>query len=190
MSRSGSPSEFNQTEFRPFFAVELLFDEVTNRFWTGYGSITIDGNEYVGNGKFLSLSGVEEDMQISAKGLSIVMSGLPTDFMSLALNAEYQYRKANIYTGAIQSDGTVQSYLMFSGFMNQMNFAENHDDMTITISVENRLIDLERPREMRYTDEDQRARYPDRFNENGIALDEDIGLSLIVDIQDREIVWK
>jgi len=190
MSRSGSPSEFNQDEFRPFFAVELLFDEETNRFWTGYGSITIDSNEYVGNGKFLSISSVEEDMQISAKGLSIVMSGLPSDFMSLALEAEYQYRRANVYAGAIQSDGTIQSYLVFSGFMNQMTFTENLGDMTIVISVENRLIDLERPREMRYTDEDQRSRYPDRFNENGIALPEDIGLDQIVEIQDREIVWK
>ena len=56
-----------QPEVQPFYAVEFSFDSGTIRFWTGYGDRTIDGQTYTGTGSLLSISGMEEAADMSAK---------------------------------------------------------------------------------------------------------------------------
>jgi hypothetical protein len=62
--------------------------------------------------------------------------------------------------------------------MDQMNIQENPDTATIELTVENKLIDLERPRIARYTSAYQKSVYPG-----------DKGMDFIEDLQDKEIVW-
>ena len=66
----------------------------------------------------------------------------------------------------------------FSGYMDQMNIQENPDTSTIELTVENKLIDLERPRVARYTSAYQKSVYPG-----------DLGMDFIEDLQDKEIIW-
>jgi hypothetical protein len=67
---------------------------------------------------------------------------------------------------------------MFSGYMDQMSISESAEQSTVDLTVENRLIDLERPRIARYTSAYQKSVY---------AGDE--GLDFIEDLQDKEIIW-
>jgi hypothetical protein len=67
---------------------------------------------------------------------------------------------------------------MFVGRMDQATLQDDGETAQINIAAESRLIDLQRARVRRYTDEDQRAVYPS-----------DKGLSLINQLQDKEIVW-
>jgi hypothetical protein len=150
----------------PFFAVELLFDSPNElRFWTGAGDLSYGGNTWVGTGNLLAISAIEEGSDLAVKGATLTFSGITTEILSLAL-AE-----------PITSDETALTQL-FSGYMDQMNISESADEAAIELTVENRLIDLERPRIARYTSAYQKSVYVG-----------DLGLDFVEDLQDKEIVW-
>lgn len=165
----------------PFFAVDLMFDDNENSspiyMWTGLGTAIIAGTSYEGIGELLSISSIEESGEISAKGAKVGISGIPKDTnIALALTEPYQGRAARIYFGVM---GQTASYSeIFSGFMDQMNISEGPDSSAIEICIENKLIDLERPRVARFTSSYQKSIWPD-----------DRGFEFVEDLQDREIVW-
>jgi len=185
----------------PFFAVELVFDVPnTLRLWTGLGTLIYEGNEWFGTGNMLEVSTVEETMQIAASGLSLTLSGVPSEVVSLALQEPYQGRICNVYFGmfaygALQQED--EAYILmqdgakiglelretgvteiFTGYMDQMEITEDPETSTIRLSVENKLIDLERQRVARYTSEYQKSLYP---------LDR--GLEFVESIQDLKLTW-
>lgn len=177
MSRTNVPSGFSDASFVAFMAVELQFDSGTVRLWNGYGDLAFGGNTYSGTGQLLSISQVEENAEIGAKGVSMVLSGLNSTILSYALNENYQYRIVNIYVGSIAS-GTASAYKAFSGRMDVMSISEDGESCTITLTAESRLIDLERPRVRRWTSEDQKALYPG-----------DLGFDFVNSLQEAEIKW-
>lgn len=67
---------------------------------------------------------------------------------------------------------------VFAGRMDTMRLQDTGETTTVTVSCESRLIDLERARERRYTDEDQKELYPD-----------DRGFEYVADLQDKEVLW-
>jgi hypothetical protein len=67
---------------------------------------------------------------------------------------------------------------MFSGFMDVMTINEGADYSEIILTLENKLLQLERSRERRYTDADQKIDYPN-----------DDGFEFVTTLQDKEIVW-
>jgi len=173
----------------PFFAVDLMFDvresvDVNGDpitfgplyVWSGYGDLTIGSKTYLGAGQLLSVSSVEESTEIEAKGASITMSGIPSDFLSLALAEPYQGRECRIYFGMTNNPSDYAE--VFSGELDQMNVSEESSTATISITVENVLIKLERPVVRRFTDQDQRSRFPS-----------DKGLEFVASLQDKEIFW-
>ena len=71
----------------PFFAVELLFDgDNAVRMWTGQGTLTVAGEDYVGLGNLLDISAIEETAEMAVKGATLTLSGVPTELLSLALS--------------------------------------------------------------------------------------------------------
>jgi len=192
----------NEDTVRPFFAVELMFDgDNVLRMWTGQGTLVLtDGTEWAGAGTLLNISTVEETSELAVKGATITLTGIPSEVISLALSQPYQGRVCNIYFGTFTTGNILQEnsdYILlqdgsrievqstskgfnsiFSGYMDQMNIAESADTSTIELSVENKLIDLERARVARFTSGYQKSIYPD-----------DLGLDFVEDLQDRNISW-
>ena len=186
----------------PFFAVELLFDGAnTLRMWTGQGTLVLqDGTQWVGAGSILDISAIEETAEMAVKGATITISGVSSEALSLALSEPYQGRVCNIYfgtfsTGAILQesgsflllqdgskiniqDGSTGFNQIFSGYMDQMNIQEDADTSTVSLIVENKLVDLERARVARFTSGYQKSIYPG-----------DLGLDFIEDLQDKKIPW-
>lgn len=178
MSRDLTPTTTNSLDdsvIYPFFAVELLFDSEAIRMWTGQGTLTIGGNSYVGLGQILDISSVEETAEMSVKGATITLSGVPQELVSLALSEPYQGRVCNIHFGVIGEQALNQ---LFSGYMDQMNISDGGDKSTIELKVENKLIDLERARIARFTSGYQKSVYPN-----------DKGLDFVEDLQDKKIAW-
>jgi hypothetical protein len=186
----------------PFFAVELLFDnQNTLRMWTGQGTLVLeDGTQWVGLGTLLNISTVEETSEIAVKGAVLTLTGVASETLSLALSQPYQGRVCNIYFGTLLK-GFIQqeneSYILlqdggriylqessktlneiFSGYMDQMNISEGADTSTIELTVENKLIDLERARVARFTSAYQKSVYSG-----------DRGLDFVESLQDKEISW-
>lgn len=161
----------------PFFAVELLFDVTPLRLWTGFGTLVYDSNDWVGTGNLLNISSVDETSEIAVKGATLTLSGVPSDVISLALTSAYQGRVATIYFGTTVS-GTHTLTEIFSGYMDKLDISEGAETATVELSVENKLIDLERARVARFTNSYQKSVYPT-----------DKGLEFVESLQDKEIVW-
>lgn len=187
----------------PFFAVQLYFDTQPLYFWTGLGDITVDSITYTGTGQLLQISELVETAEITAKGANLTLSGIPSNLLSLALSEPYQGRICRIMFGAIDANRVYLTdesgnYILaedssridissgdpnaiveiFSGYMDQMNIEEGPETSTIGLSVENKLIDLERVRPFRYTDANQKSRFPD-----------DKGFEFVEDLQDKVFNW-
>jgi hypothetical protein len=187
--------------FYPFFAVELLFDDSIVRTWTGVGLLTLaDGTEWYGAGELMEISSVEETQEMAAKGATVTMSGIPSELLSLALSEPYQGRVCNIYFGnflqgnLLEEGGAFILYengskvglesgktgfnQMFSGYMDQMNIEEGPQTSTIELTVENKLINLERARVARFTSGYQKSKFAG-----------DKGLDFVESMQDKTVSW-
>lgn len=131
---------------------------------------------YSGVGTLLNISSVEESTEIEAKGASITLSGIPSTILAIALTEPYQGRECRIYFGVVSSP---TDYIeIFSGELDQMNIVEEGATCTISVTAENVLIKLERPVVRRFTDRDQRSRYP---------LDK--GLEFVASLQNKDLFW-
>ena len=198
---TGVSDALEQDVIYPFTAVELQFDgNNVVRLWTGVGTLVFGGNSWTGAGELLDISSIEETSDISAKGATVTLSGVPSSVLSLALSEPYQGRVGKIYLGLFMigklekesgdyillQDGsrieleTQETSLteVFSGFMDRMTIDEQAESSTIGLSLENKLVTLERPRTARYSHEFQRT------------IDStDKGLEYVESIQLKEFVW-
>ena len=185
---SGVSSTLNDDVIYPFFAVELNFDSGTFtaadgttqdrvlRLWTGLGTLTYGGNQYFGTGNMLDISSIEESTEIAAKGATITLSGVPSQVVSLALSEPYQGRKCIIYLGMTSAQSSLTE--VFTGYMDQMSIEEGPESSTVQLTVENKLIDLERPRVGRFTSEYQKSIYS-----------EDKGFDFVESLQEQKLTW-
>ena len=204
MSRTLNPTtieNINQDVVYPFNAIELFFDSDVLRFWTGVGTLTLDGEQWIGSGNLLSISDIEETLEMAVKGATVSLSGIPSEVLSLALSEPYQGRVCNIYFGTFTPSTSLlkedSDYILlqdgsqilidtardafneiFSGYMDQMNIEEEADSSRIELTVENKLVDLERARVARYTSGYQKSLYPS-----------DKGFDFVEDLQDKPITW-
>ena len=169
---------------RPFFACELAFSTGTLYFWNGYGDITMtaggSSNTFTGLGDLISVSPIGESDQVEAIGASLSLTGIKSSLISAALSALYTNRNASIYLGLFDSNKSVVSdvYTLFKGKMDIMKIDEGSETASITLNIENRLIVFDRPKERRFTHEDQQERFSG-----------DLGLEFVPDLQDKEIIW-
>lgn len=188
---------------QPFFALQLHFDTQTLKFWTGLGDLTVDGHTYVGSGSMIQISELNETADISAQGATITLSGIPSNVLSLALSEPYQGRLCKIFFGVLdvngsrllQEDGelvlnengrpielsaSAEDVIaeVFTGYIDMMNIDEGAETSTISVEVESRLIDLQKPRARRFTHESQRSRFPN-----------DKSFEFIEDLQDKKFQW-
>lgn len=171
-------------EIEPFFAVDLLFDSPSELYlWTGVGDKTINSKTYQGAGALLQIEAIEETADIAARGATLTMSGIPSSLLSHALQTQYQGRVCKIYFGVM---GSPANYVeVFSGYMDQMTIDEGPETSTIMITVENKLVALERPAATRYTSAYQKDKYP---NANGTD-NPDKGLDVVEGLQTKKIIW-
>jgi hypothetical protein len=173
-------TELNAKELKPFYAVEFLFDSGDVRFWTGYGDITANGEEWAGSGMIMAIASSNETTDLSANGMLFTFSGLDSNFIAVALRENYRGRIAKLYLGALNNLNQPVSnlYQLFAGRMDVMTIQEDGQSATITINVENVLIDLQRPRVRKYTNEEQLARFAN-----------DKSLEMVASLQEKDIAW-
>jgi hypothetical protein len=164
----------SQPEVEPFYAVDMDFDSAPVRFWTGYGDRTINGDTYLGSGNLLAITGLDEVNDLSAKSITLQLSGVPSSLVSLALQEPYQNRECKVYFGT--TDTT--SIEVFSGLMNVMTIEDSGETSVISLTVESKLIRLEKASNWRYTEGSQKARYAS-----------DTFFNYVSDLQDKNLVW-
>ena len=157
-----------------FVAVELMFDSGALRIWSGIGDKSIGGQTYTGTGSLLAVGGIEESDGLSAPGANISLNGVDSSLVSLAIQEPYQNRDCRILLG---SGGDF--FEIFSGFMDVMTIEDNGETCIINLTVESRLIILDRKVPLRYTQETQNSLYPG-----------DTFFSTVASLQDKKVDWK
>lgn len=172
-------TQVSASQLAPIILASLSFSTPVN-LWSGYGTITYNGTGYLGIGTLGTISPIEETTDLAARGISLQLSGVPTAQIAIALTENYQGRECSILFAAMASDGTLVStpVTVFSGRMDVMTINDDGEQAIIGMTAENKLVDFRRPRELRYTDEEQKSLFPS-----------DKWLEFVNAIQEKEIYW-
>lgn len=172
-------TQVSASQLSPIILANLGFSTPVS-LWSGYGTITYNGTGYLGVGTLGTISPVEETTDLAARGITMQLSGVPTAMIAIALTENYQGRTCSVLFGAMASDGALVStpITIFSGRMDVMSINDDGQNATIGMTAENKLVDFRRPREVRYTDEEQKTLYPT-----------DRGLEFVNAIQEKQIYW-
>lgn len=170
---------FLASNVRPFLLFEAEFDADPLYAWSGIGTLTIDGTDYVGTGKFLRAELGEETTDIEARPATVALSGVAQDDIQVALAEEYSGRRARILLGGFDADWAVISdpVPVFSGLMSTMAISGDTVSPTIVMTADGFMIRLQDANERRYTHEDQQIDHAG-----------DMFFSLLND-QDKKILW-
>lgn len=160
-------------------AVALEFPSGVARWNGSTMDIVIGGETFLGIGVLGSVSVVEEGAETRAYGMTVGVTGIPRDAVALALTQEYQGRAATLWEVQLDATGAPIGTppIIFRGRMDQMS-VQLGETASVTVRLENRLADWDRPRVRRYTHEDQSRAYPG-----------DKGLEFVTSTVEKDIVW-
>lgn len=157
------------------------------RVWNGVGDLVWDSGEgygaqtFTGIGTLGEVSPVQETVDLQAAGMNFKLSGIPSAMISTALGQIRYGRPAVLWMGAFDTTTWAlisAPYKIFQGRTDVPTIDESGDTSVIQLSAENALIDLDRSRVRRYTNEDQ---------QRDDATD--IGFEYVPSLQDANPIW-
>ena len=150
--------------------------------WSGTGNLSWNSLTFAGVGDFSGISAIEETGETRANGLSFRLNGIPSSLVSTILTENYRNRTCTVYLGLFASltatSPITAPATMFVGRMDQAFMEDDGNTASINLTAESRLVDLQRTRERRYTDEDQQAAYSG-----------DVGFEYVAGLQDKDLLW-
>jgi hypothetical protein len=148
--------------------------------WTGMGSVVWNSQTWLGMGEFCNITSVPESCDISANGIKLALSGVPSSMILDAYTALQQGLPATLYLGAMDLDGNiiVDPFPCFMGRTDAVDIVDGGETSTVTLGCESRMIDLQNPRFRDYEDACQQQYYPG-----------DTGFRYVPAIADINLVW-
>ena len=163
-----------------FFAVKAEFDTDDILVWSGTDDLVIGSDTYTGAGTLLNVSNSEDNLELKSNGLVVALSGMDTTVVNYALTENYQNRPITIFMGYVMggTNEVAGTLTLFKGRMTSLVINDTPEGSTVTIDAENRLVDLDRPSNFRYTKESQ------NFLHSG-----DTGFNRVASLQDKQINW-
>lgn len=150
------------------------------RLWTGRGDLTWNGFTWSGFGKLLSVSFGEEVSEVRAVNFTLTLSGLAPGIVDLAELTIRSGKIGKLWLAFFDSAGAVipDPYPLKRGRFDTDNIRHSGSSCTVSIQYESVLSDLDRPRDRRWTSEDQQIDYP-----------ADEGFSQVPGLQDSTFTW-
>jgi hypothetical protein len=165
---------------RPALFVQASFVSGPIYVWSGIGPIAWNGQVWTGVGTLGNVSTIEEGSTVSAKGVTLTLSGIDPTLLTDVLGEFQAGLPALVYLGVFDDTGALiaDPVCCFSGRMDQPTIDISGTAATIAINCENRLVEMNMSVERRYTDEDQQLDYPG-----------DLGFQFVNGIQDSQIYF-
>jgi hypothetical protein len=184
------------------YLAELYFDSGTVYIWSGVGTLEWGEKSFIGGGNLVGISEIRENQGLEATGLVCALSGVNPSLLSLALTERQRGRPFKLYLGiytarsyvltedggfvltedggrvVLESELVDEPYRVFNGLMDTMDIVTDGSSATINLNVESIMLTGRKPKQRRYTNEEQRKYYVN-----------DKGLEFIPSLQDKEIVW-
>lgn len=163
----------------PCILVMLTFKSQTTYAWTGTGTLTWNGNSYLGVGSLGKVGTISEGSDVKADGTTLELSGIDKTLLSECLTDIKIGAPAKVWFGNMLNGILIgQPYLVFSGCMDKVTFTIAVDTVNIKLALETRLIDFGRATQSKYTSADQRIKYPD-----------DTGFAHVEQLSDQALRW-
>lgn len=164
----------------PALLVDIELESSTLYLWTGVGDLVYNSNTYLGAGELAGVSDITETDATQANGIELSLAGIPTSLVSAMLQDTRQGKQVACHLALFDSSATLIDVAddVFKGFLDVPTINKGSPTSSITITAENRLIELKKSRERRYTDQDQQELFAG-----------DVGLEYVVSLQDKEIKW-
>lgn len=145
------------------------------RLFAGSGIFDAAGEEWIGMGSIVQIDGLADQRGTTSNPVTHTLSGVDPAILPLALQDTEEVAEQPItdYIQLLDDDEQPVGRLipLFFGYMqppaiDRSEAGEQGAICTVTLTAENMLVGKSKPPQGRYTDRDQRARYPnDRFLE-------------------------
>lgn len=143
--------------------LELLFTSGTLRLCIGPWSITSGGNLYTHTGAAMTVEPHGEAAD-GTEGLMFTLTALEAGIFDLVVTEPYQRRLVRLLEQRFNADDTPADVasVEYIGRMVSLTSVENPQDRTWTVQVQTEQFDAEgrRSRNIRFSDAEQRSRYP------------------------------
>jgi hypothetical protein len=173
---------------RPVFFMEAQFTSGYLRLWSGMGDITWNAQSWTGSGPsetaetvIVGMSGIQESVEVAANGIRLQASGIQSTMVSRILDDCRQNYPVTVWLGLLDLDTDAliaDPTQAFHGRMDVPTISDSGNTCDVSLTVENALIDLQRPRERRYTHEDQQIDHPG-----------DMGFEYVSQLQEVNLAW-
>jgi hypothetical protein len=165
---------------RPAFLVSITFATSTVNAWTGKGTLTWNGTNFLGVGTMGEVAVVEEGATVQARGTTLTLSGIDSSLLGDVLNDLRQGLPVTIWFALFDATPAIigNPVIAFRGRVDQPTITVTGPTATIAINCESRLMDLNTPAERRYTNEDQWRDFPG-----------DRGFEFVNSVQEVTIYW-
>lgn len=176
---TAAKNAFSAINFPALILVELDFVDGFVRLTNAGYTFTWGGFDWLGIGTLGSISAISEGSALQMYGCSLTLSGIPPEIIATAFSQGYQGRGAVVRLAPLNTDYSfiADPVVVFKGRMDTMDI-EVGSSATVTLSVESRLTDWERPRIRRYNNEDQKTEYPN-----------DLGFQFVDQMIEKDLKW-
>jgi hypothetical protein len=148
--------------YAPVYLVQITFSNETIYVHSATGTISWNGHNWLGVGVLGSISTIAESSDTQANGIVLTLSGIPTEYLTDALTYADGHGTAQVLLGCMLANGTLVAdpFPLYLGFTDSPAIDCSTETISLSIAVENRLSDMQRSQQLRYTDATQRVRYP------------------------------
>jgi hypothetical protein len=173
-------AQLSAAHIKPVLFLQMQFTSGPAFMWTGIGNLQWNGQTWIGVGTLGTISAIEDSSELKATNVTFTLSGIGQDMIKHALGEMRQGYPVQLWFGTLGDNNNViaDPLQMYAGRIDVPTIDEGAPTATISVSTENRLIDLQRSRERRYTDQDQQIDHPG-----------DLGMQYVQLIQNWNGTW-
>jgi hypothetical protein len=159
--------------------VEATFATGPVYLWSGMGTITWNGQSWLGLGAIGGISPIEEGSTVEAKGITLTLSGFDSTLLPDVMSEFALLQPVSVWLACFNSGVLILNpILCFEGRMDQPMIEVTGKTATISINCESVMVDLNVSVDRRLSQEDQQRDWPG-----------DLGLAYTEKIIERSINW-
>lgn len=147
---------------RPIFLLELeLVDEII--YLTDWAvDLTWSGHTYLANGWFVDLKEVAETTDNREQQIEIILTGAPEEINAITFLNVKQNKHGRVRLGILDTSYNLigDPYLIYEGRFDYPEIEDSDEQTRITLHYSSRFADLDKPKNIRYTNESQQQMFP------------------------------
>lgn len=186
-----------ESMIRPALLAQLTFIDGNAMYndtfvWSGIGNLVWNGNTFYGVGTLGTIGTISEDSTVEARNVTINLSGIPGQLANTVLFDTRIGDTCNIWLALFDSNANLvpSPVLSYQGMMDAPVMNDEGQTCSISFSLENILVDLNRQCWRRYTNDDQQIDLAETLTRLGLSSSTvDSGFSYVPDQQEKITFW-